>query len=222
MQIQSGLSLMDYLNDPAKSQQALDRAVQAQKQNVVGELTELDTGLGGMSDNEIDETLKKMEQGQSSVSLQSLDNMIAFHSKPVTTQLQDLAKRFGIETSTEIKLVEGKWQVAGADAEHAAPELQRLQQYLDADQGLQKRMDQLNRLSEFFEWGSTRDFAAQLKEAKVSETDVVSYLKQSRSHLMSMDSFTLSSSEVKLNSRGEAQHLFDAAKKLFGVSEPKS
>lgn len=222
MQIQSGLSLMDYLNDPARSQQALDRAVQYQQQNVAGELTELDAGIGQMSDGQIDETLKKIEEGQSSVSLKSLDNMIAFYMKPVAGQLQDLAERFGIKEQTQIKHIDGHWQVEGAEADDAAPELQRLQQYLDADQGLQKRMDQLNRLSEFYEWGLTRDNAAQLKEAKVADDDVVAYLKQGRSHLMGMDSFTLSTSELQLNSRGEAQHLYDAAKKLFGIAESKS
>ncbi|WP_102795093.1 hypothetical protein [Bowmanella denitrificans] len=217
MQIQSGLSLMDYLNDPAKSQEALDRAVQSQKQNLAKDLLEVDNSLDNASDKQMDETLKKMEEGQTTVSLQSLDNMISFHMKPVAEQLQDLAKRFDVNQSVEIKLQDGKWQVEGADAEDAEPGLKRLQQYLDADQGLQKRMDQLNRLSEFYEWGNTREYAAQLKEAKVSQEDVVAFLKTSRTHIMGLDSFSVSSAEVSINSRGEALKLLEAAQKSLGV-----
>lgn len=212
MQIQTGSTLFDYLDDPGKASQTLQKLAENQHKPVAQDLAGLQQDL---DDNRLDYTLEKIESGESSISLQTLDNMIAFHSRPASEDLGEMAERLGIKGEVAISLVDGKWQVEGADAEGADPAVVRLQQYLDANQDLQKRLDQLNRLSEFYEWGKTREYATELKTAGMGESQLVDYLKASREHLLGLDSFSLSSDGLSLQSRGQAESLYHQAREAL-------
>lgn len=213
MQIQNGLSLFDYLDDPQKSQQSLQQIASNAGQNIGAELTELgQTGRGQM-----DEVLKKIESGESAVKLQTLDNMIAFNQRPVAAELQDLADRLNLPQPVSLQHQQGKWQVVGADAEPEDKSLQRLQQYLDANQPLQDKLSQLSRLSEMYELGKTREFAAELKAQEVPEQKVVDFLTHSRDHLKAASDISLYREELKIRSRGQAQSLYDSARKTLGL-----
>ncbi|WP_438863998.1 hypothetical protein [Neptunicella sp.] len=95
--------------------------------------------------------------------------------------------------------------------------LQRLQDYLDRNEGLQKKLDQLNAMSEFYEFGQTQQFAKQLQEADVPEADVVNFLTSSREYIQGLDSFSLSANGLDLTSRGESDALIDVATKQFDL-----
>ncbi|WP_416306448.1 hypothetical protein [Neptunicella sp. SCSIO 80796] len=262
MQIQTtGLSLFDYLSDPDKSNQTLQSLAQKQKQDISGDLSSLTDSISlGQTDN----PLQVLESGMGSVSLKTVNNMIAFNLRPVAEDLQQMADRFGITDPVEVKLVEGKWQVQGittedsetspddevadtdteaqstetsesetespseitdpaeeaaAQADKAAREqaLQRLQDYLDRNQALQKKLDQLNAMSEFYEFGQTQEFAKQLQEANVPEADVVNFLTSSREYIQGLGSFSLSAGGMELTSRGESDTLIEQAVKKFDL-----
>ncbi|WP_141096150.1 hypothetical protein [Lacimicrobium sp. SS2-24] len=214
MQIQTGQSLFDYLDNPQKSQQNLEQLASNGHQNMRAELTE----LSDTSREQMDEALKKMESGESSVKLQTLDNMIAFNLRPVAAELQDLSGRLGLPQPLTLEQQQGKWQVVSESSEQQSKSVERMQQYLDANQPLQEKLSQLSRLSEMHEWGKTREFAAELKTQGAAEEKVVDFLSHSREHIKGLNDISLSSDEVRLQSRGEAQRLFDVASKNLGLN----
>lgn len=213
MQIQNGLSLFDYLDNPEKSKQSLQQIAEKSSQNLGTELTE----LGQTGREQMDDVLKKMESGESAVKMQTLDNMIAFNLRPVAAELQDMAARLNLPQPVSLQHEQGKWQVEGADADSENKSLQRLQQYLDANQPLQDKLSQLSRLSEMYELGRTREFATELKSEGVSEQKVVDFLSSSRDHLKAASDISLYREELKLQSRGEAQSLYDNARQNLGL-----
>ncbi|ALS98322.1 hypothetical protein [Lacimicrobium alkaliphilum] len=213
MQIQNGLSLFDYLDDPQKSQQSLQQIASNAGQNIGAELTE----LGQTGREQMDDVLKKIESGESAVKMQTLDNMIAFNLRPVAAELQDLADRLNLPQPVSLQQQQGKWQVEGADAEPENKSLQRMQQYLDANQPLQDKLSQLSRLSEMYELGKTREFATELKAQDVLEQKVVDFLTHSRDHLKAASDISLYREELKIQSRGQAQSLYDSARKTLGL-----
>lgn len=214
MQIQAtGLTLFHYLADADKADKALEKAVASQKHSISTELSNMESGL---QSGQIDETLKRLQSGEGGISLQTLDNMIAFNLRPIQKDLADMASRLGFDEALDVTLIDGKWQI---QSDQANASTEQLQYYLDHNPGLTAKLGRLNSLSEFYELGQSQQYALQLKEAGLEEKQLVTYLTRSRESIFAMDSFQISSKDVQLLSRGESARLFEQAKTEFGLSE---
>lgn len=211
-------SLFDYIGNSANADSAFDKAIARQKSDIGNELRGLQHDI---TNGNVDETLERLQSGDSSLNLQTLDNMLNFNMINVAKDLQQVATDLGINTEIEIKNVDGKWQVQNQlDPDNRAQ--QQLQNYLDRNKGLQTKLDTINKLSEMVELGKSQSFAKQLQEAEVSEPDVVTYLTQAREYLFSIDSFSLSSKKLSITSQGEAENFFAEVKTTLGLSESSS
>ena len=237
MQIQNyGVSLFDYMDSPEKGDEALQRLVDGQ--NATISENNIGSNLKGLSDTlklgEVANPLALMESDLSSISLQTINNMIGYNLRPVADDLQQMAARLGITEEITIELQDDKWQVKGLNPEPTDPaeevdenpttsqldkNMQKLQDYLDRNQGLQNKLDQLNKLSEFYEFAQTQNNAAALKEADVGEESLVSFLSSSREYLYGLNSFSLSEDNFAITSRGAAELLYEQAKENFGVDD---
>ena len=214
MQIQTtGLNLFDYLADADKADKALEKAVAWQKNNISTELGNIQSSL---QSGQIDDALKRLQSGEGGISLQTLDNMIAFNLRPVQADLVDMAARLGIEQSVELTLSGGKWQIHSNDL-GAKGATEQLQHYLDRNKALTTKLGKLNSLSQFYELGKTQQYALQLKDAGVEEKQLVNFLTASRQSIFALDNFQLSANSLSLGSRGEAANLFAKAKAEFDL-----
>ena len=196
-----------------KADKALEKAVASQKTNISAELSSLQSSL---QSGQIDDALKRLQSGEGGISLQTLDNMIAFNLRPIKKDLLDLAAQLGIEQSVELHLQQGKWQVQNSDSVPSAA-IEKLQHYLDHNKALSSKLHKLNSLSEFYELGNTQQYALQLKDSGVKEEELISFLSESRQTLFAMDSLQLSAKDLSLLSRGQSATLFEQAKTRFGL-----
>lgn len=214
MQVQNAaLTLFDYIGNSAKADSAFDKAIAQQKNDIGTELRGLQKEI---STGKVDETLDRLQSGDSSLNLQTLDNMLNFNMISVSEDLQQVAADLDINSEVDITQVDGQWQVQGAKDSRA---LEQLQSYLDRNKNLQSKLDTINKLSEMVELGKSQEFAKQLQEADISEPDVVTYLTQARDYLFSIDSFSLSSKKLSLLSQGEAENFFAEVKQTLGLSD---
>lgn len=209
------LSLFDYIANSSKADSVLENLAAKQKQNVANDIRTLQSDIVS---GDMDTTLTKLQSGETSLNLQSLDNMLNFKMLAVTKDLQSVAAELGIKSAVDIKNIDGQWQVQGQTTP-ANKALQQLQNYLDHNKKLQDKLDTLNKLSEMFELGTSQEYAKQLQEADISEADVITYLTQAREYLFSLDSFTLSSKTFDITSRGEAEVFFNEVKQTLGLSD---
>lgn len=216
MQVQnSALTLFDYIGNSSNTDSAFDNAIALQKNDMQSQLTGLQNDI---SSGDVDDTLERLQNGESALSLQTLDNMLNFNMISVSKDLQQVAKDLGINNEVEIKNVDGQWQVQNqGDPDNKA--LGQLQSYLDRNESLQKKLDTINKLSEMVELGASQQYAKQLQEADISEPDVVTYLTQAREYLFSIDSFSLSSQQLSITSRGEADGFFEEVKNTLGLTD---
>jgi hypothetical protein len=217
MQVQNkALSLFDFIGNANKADSSLEHAIAKQKAstNMANEIRELQSDI---SSDKVDDTLARLNNGDSNLSLQTIDNMLNFKMMSVSEDLQQVAADLGINSEVQISHIDGQWHVKGASDNNRS--LQQLQNYLDRNAGLQSKLDTVNQLSEMVELGQSQEFAKQLQAADVSEPDIVTYLTQAREYLFSIDSFNLSSKKVSLVSRGEAQNFFVEVKQTLGLSE---
>ena len=214
MQVQNkSLSLFDYIGNPNNTNSGFEKAIAGQQSTIGSEIRDLQSDF---STAKVDDTLARLQNGDSSLSLQTLDNMLNFTMLSVSKDLQQTAADLGLVGDVDIQLVEGQWQVQGNQDERS---VQQLQNYLDRNKGLQTKLSTINQLSEMVELGKSQQYAKQLQEADVSEPDIVNYLTQAREYLFSLDRFSLSAQNLSLASQGEAEQLFAQLKQTLGLSD---
>jgi hypothetical protein len=214
MQVQNTrLSLFDYMGNSTKADSALKESISSQKNNLAGEIRGMQ---GNLAVGNVDDALERLHHGENGLSLQTLDNMLSFNLRPVAKDLQQTAADLGLNFDVQLKQQDGKWQ-AISDQDPQPKGLQKLQSYLDRNQGLQTKLNSLNALSEFYELGQSQEYAKELQAAEVHENDVVTYLTQSREYLFGLDSFYVSDKGLSIASRGESQGLFNEMKKNLGL-----
>jgi hypothetical protein len=218
MQVQNNkLSLFDYIGNLSNTESGFEKAIAGQKSNLGNEIRGLQSDF---SAQKVDDTLERLQNGDTSLSLQTIDNMLNFNMIAVSKDLQQMAADLGIEGDVKITHGDGQWQVKSAtDGDRA---LQQLQTYLDRNKGLQTKLNTINQLSEMVELGKSQAFAKQLQEADISEPDVVTYLTKAREYLFSIDSFSLSNKHLTLTSQGEAENFFAEVKQTLGLSDNKT
>ncbi|WP_340680701.1 hypothetical protein [Paraglaciecola sp.] len=218
MQVQKNtLSLFDYIGNSSNTDADFEQAIARQKSNIGSEIRGLQSDF---SAQKVDDTLERLQNGDTSLSLQTIDNMLNFNMISVSKDLQQMADDLGINSDVNITHVNGQWQVQGTtDGDRA---LQQLQTYLDRNKGLQTKLNTINQLSEMVELGKSQAFAKQLQEADISEPDVVTYLTKAREYLFSIDSFSLSNKHLSLTSQGEAENFFAEIKQTLGLSDSKT
>tara|TARA_R110000868_G_scaffold315066_1_gene575984 strand:- start:769 stop:1428 length:660 start_codon:yes stop_codon:yes gene_type:complete len=217
MQVQnSKLSLFDYIGNASNTDSGFEKAIAGQKSNLGNEIRSLQSDF---SAEKVDDTLARLQNGDTSINLQTLGNMLDFTMLSVSKDLQQVAADLGIKDEVDIKFVDGQWQVQTSSDERS---VQQLQNYLDRNKGLQTKLNTINQLSEMVELGKSQAFAKQLQEADISEPDVVTYLTQAREYLFSIDSFSLSSKNLTLTSQGEAENFFAEVKQTLGLSDTDS
>jgi hypothetical protein len=211
----SNLTLFDYITNSNKADSALQDAAIRQKFDVASDIRNLQQDI---ISGDIDTTLTQLQSGESSLNLQTLDNMLNFNLLAVSKDLQQVAHDLGITNEVEIKQIDGQWQVQNQN-DPQDRSLSQLQDYLERNNKLQKQLDNVNKLSELVELGASQQYAKQLQKADISEPDVVTYLTQAREYLFSIDSFSLSTTHLTLNSRGEAEPFFENVKQTLGLSD---
>jgi hypothetical protein len=209
----SNLTLFDYITNSNKADSALQDAAVRQKFDVATDIRNLQQNI---ISGDIDITLTQLQSGESSLNLQTLDNMLNFNLLSVSKDLQQVVRDLGISEEIEIKQIDGQWQVQQTSQNKP---LSQLQSYLERNNKLQKQLDTMNKLSELVELGASQQYAKQLQKADISEPDVVTYLTQAREYLFSIDSFSLSSKHLSLGSRGEAENFFAEVKQTLGLSD---
>lgn len=209
----SNLTLFDYITNSNKADSALQDAAVRQKFDVATDIRNLQQDI---ISGDIDITLTQLQSGESSLNLQTLDNMLNFNLLSVSKDLQQVVRDLGISEEIEIKQIDGQWQVQQTSQNKP---LSQLQSYLERNNKLQKQLDTMNKLSELVELGASQQYAKQLQKADISEPDVVTYLTQAREYLFSIDSFSLSSKHLSLGSRGEAENFFAEVKQTLGLSD---
>ncbi|MEP7704190.1 hypothetical protein [Paraglaciecola sp. 25GB23A] len=209
----SNLTLFDYITNSNKADSALQDAAVRQKFDVASDIRNLQQDI---ISGDIDTTLTQLQSGESSLNLQTLDNMLNFNLLSVGKDLQQVVRDLGISKEIEIKQINGQWQVQQTSQDKP---LNQLQSYLERNDKLQKQLDTMNKLSELVELGASQQYAKQLQKADISEPDVVTYLTQAREYLFSIDSFSLSSKHLSLGSRGEAENFFAEVKQTLGLSD---
>ena len=215
MQVQKAMTLFDYLGNGANADAAFDKAIAIQKNQMGQELRLLQKDIAQV---DVDSTLERLQSGEGSLSLQTLDNMRNFNLIQVNKDLQQVAADLGISAELEINYTDGQWQLAGEPQDDAA--LKQLQAYLQRNKPLQTKLDTINKLSEMYELGMTQQYAKQLKNADVSDEQIVSYLSDSRAYLFALDSFTLSARNgLHIQSQGQSAELFSERKALLGISD---
>jgi hypothetical protein len=208
----SNLTLFDYITNSNKADSALQDAAARQKFDVATDIRKLQQDITA---GDIDNTLTQLQSGESSLNLQTLDNMLNFNLLSVSKDLQQVVRDLGISAEIEIKHIEGQWQVQQTSQDKS---LSQLQSYLERNDKLQKQLDNMNKLSELVELGASQQYAKQLQKADISEPDIVTYLSQAREYLFSIDSFSLSSKHLSLGSRGEAENFFAEVIQTLGLS----
>lgn len=208
----SNLTLFDYITNSNKADSALQDAAARQKFDVATDIRKLQQDITA---GDIDNTLTQLQSGESSLNLQTLDNMLNFNLLSVSKDLQQVVLDLGISAEIEIKHIEGQWQVQQTSQDKS---LSQLQSYLERNDKLQKQLDNMNKLSELVELGASQQYAKQLQKADISEPDIVTYLSQAREYLFSIDSFSLSSKHLSLGSRGEAENFFAEVIQTLGLS----
>ena len=217
MQVQNNtLSLFDYIGNSSNTDSGFEKAIAGQKSNLGNEIRDLQSDFSAAK---VDDTLARLQSGDSSLNLQTLDNMLNFTLLAVSKDLQQVAAELGIAGEVDIHQVDGQWQVKGSSDERAG---QQLQNYLDRNKALQTKLNTINQLSEMVELGKSQAFAKQLQEADISEPDVVTYLTKAREYLFSIDSFSLSSKNLTLTSQGESENFFAEVKQTLGLSDKDS
>lgn len=222
MQVEkSPLSLFNYIGNSSNTDTGFEKAIARQNSNIASEIRSLQSDI---SQENVDATLERLQNGDSSLSLQTIDNMLNFNLISVSKDLQQVANDLGINSEINLTQVDGKWQVQGLtnDDDGNNKALQQLQNYLDRNKALQGKLDTINQLSEMLELGKSQEFAKQLQDADVSEPDVVTYLTKAREYLFSIDSFSLSSKHLTPTSQGEAENFFAEVKKTLGLSDNNS
>jgi hypothetical protein len=219
MQVQnSGSTLFDYIGNRGKADSALEQSIASQGYNLAGEIRGVQSSL---ATGKVDDALARLQAGENGLNLQTLDNMLNFNLRPVAEDLTQTAQDLGLHLDVQIKQKDDKWQVVSAQ-DPQPKGLQQLQSYLDRNQGLQNKLNNLNSLSEFYELGQSQEHAKALQAADVHEDDVVTYLTQSREYLFGLDSFYLSDKGLSIASRGESEGLFTQVKETLGLSEAKT
>lgn len=214
MQVQnSGLTLFDYIGNSSKADSALKQSITSQSYNLAGEIRGVQSNLAA---GNLDDALARLQAGENGLNMQTLDNMLSFNLRPVTEDLTQVAKDLGINFDVQIRQQDAKWQVI-SEQDPQPKSLQQLQNYLDRNQGLQNKLNNINSLSEFYELGQTQEYAKVLQAADVHEDDVVTYLTQSREYLFGLDSFYISDKGLSVASRGGSDGLFEEVKKTLGL-----
>ena len=207
------LGLFDYIGNSNNTNSGFEKAIAAQQSNIGNEIRDLQSDFSAAK---VDDTLARIQNADTSLNLQTLDNMLNFTLLAVSRDLQKTAAGLGIAGQVDILQVDGQWQVQGSKDERA---LHQLQNYLDRNKGLQTKLSTINQLSEMVELGKSQEYAKQLQEAGVSEPDVVNFLTQAREYLFGLDRFSLSSQNLSFASQGEAEQLFAQVKQTLGLSD---
>ncbi|AWL10879.1 hypothetical protein HMF8227_00373 [Saliniradius amylolyticus] len=205
-------SLLDYLNDPGKAKQQLQSlgVNQQQSQDIGEDLTALTQSL---SSDDLASLAEQIQTGETSVSLNRLQNMVGFYSQSINTELEHQISRFGLEQhSVLIEQRQGQWQVT---ADEAAPlqQLERLQSYLNKDERLATGMQHLAQLSSLSEWTQLQQQASQMQQDGADKEQLVAMLTQGREAIMGTRHFINGPNKgVALASSGLAEQMLDAMK----------
>lgn len=204
--ISSSLSLLDYINNPAKGRAFLESQISnAPSQNGLQE--ELAQFSSPIDTGEIEALIKKMESGESSLSLTTLTNMRDFYAKKIEKEVQTLAARFDITLPVELDVSNNQWS-AELPVSASNNETGRFESYLSKDERLSKMLSQYMRLSDTVEVSESREYANQLKGASIDDETIVNYLKSVRDSVSSNTGLRISSEDAYSKVQGEAKSAF--------------
>ncbi|WP_158965693.1 hypothetical protein [Paraglaciecola sp. L3A3] len=201
MQINKALTLFDYIGDNNKSTSILEDLANKQGQNIAGNIQAVDTEL---SLGQFEGTLDKIEKGEIEVNSATLENYFQFNKNKLNNEFKQLADVYQINIDSEITIEDGKLLVSG-DTKNA----KQLQQYLDADQRLNKLVQQSSRLSKLIEWDQAKQQAAKLKEQDVPEQQIVDFLKEGRQVVNNDNKLLFTNVGLGFTSEGQTQVLVD-------------
>ena len=208
MYVSNTPSLLDYIGDPEKSKNTLSELASrprgAEMASDIRSLTVL------QSDEGIEQTVEKIASGDTSVSLNRIGNLLEHIKGNVFTDLQDVAGRLGISGEISFSRENGNWTVNQDEQTEPSAGIDRLQQYLDKASGLNNKLSQIKQLSEMFELGQAREYANTLKAQGAEDSQIVTFLTDTRARIFAEDNLTLSQQGVVAKSEGVSTRLYNA------------
>ena len=215
MQVRNqAMSLFNYLENQAASDQALKNAADKQSANNIQDLSLVNLGI---SQGNFDEMLSEMEKGTLNVNLKTMGNYVDFNMQKLNREVGDLAQSFGLNLPTEISLEDGKLSVLDD-----SPAGQSFQDYLDKDSRLNSLAQQTGKLSQFYEWGLVREQAGSYQNSGVDDDNLLGFLQEGREKIVHQNRLLIDSDGVQYLSQGQSGQLAEKFNEQFGYDASKN
>ncbi|WP_414830532.1 hypothetical protein [Alteromonas sp. H39] len=208
MYVSNTPSLLDYIGDPEKAKNTLSELASRPKGTEMASDIRSLTAL--QSDEGIEQTIEKIAAGDTSVSLNRVGNLLEHIKAKVFTDLQDVAGRLDISGEISFSRENGNWTVSQEGQTESSAAIDRLQQYLDKASDLNNKLSQINQLSEMVELGQAREYASTLKSQGAEDSQIVTYLTDTRARIFAEDKLMLSQQDVVAKSEGVSTRFYNA------------
>ena len=206
MYVSNQTTLFDYINNPEAAKNTLDNLAhmpsKAQAAQDIRSLGEAHSDAG------IQETLDKIDAGDTSVSLSTIGNMLEHYKSKVSADLQDIAGN--LDAPLTLTKQNDRWMLALPEGQTDAKALSRIQQYIDKDHRLTDTLSQINQLAEMHELGTARTYADTLKSSGVDDDDIVTFLSNTREQIFSEDSLQFVDGKLAANSENMAKSAYES------------
>lgn len=205
------MNLFTYLDNQAAADDVLKNVAEKQKSNSFQDLNLVSVGITG---GNFDDMLSAMEKGELNVDLQTMGNYVDFNMQKMEKEVLQLARGFGVSMPVEINIEDGQLQVLDDSDEG-----QKLQDYLDRDERLNKLVQQTGKLSQFYEWGLVREQASKYQESGVDDGELLEFLQEGRENIVHQNRLLIDSEGVQYLSQRQSQSLIEKYSEKFGYGE---
>jgi len=210
MDIQSkfaSASLFQYLdnNQPGDSSR-LDAIISKSRNDIRQQVNDIEQST--RSFNSIEQMVDKITSGKANLSQEAIDDMFAFYYEQVSSEVEGLAKRFGVSELPPFGFDDGQLQATMPDNSTKAQ--QRLLDYFERDSRLSERLSRLQGLTQLRELSASHQYANQLQQGGISDSQVENYVLSSRADVLENDSFTIKVGRLVPDNLGIAAEGFKA------------
>ncbi|MFC3094346.1 hypothetical protein DRW07_14340 [Alteromonas sediminis] len=217
MDIQSkfaSASLFQYLenNQPGDSSR-LDAIVSKSRNDTRQQVNDIEQST--RSFDSIEQMVDKITSGKANLSQEAIDDMFAFYYEQVSSEVEGLAKRFGVSELPPFGFDSGQMQATTPD--NITKGQQRLLDYFERDSRLSERLSRLQGLTQLRELSASHQYANQLQQSGMSDNQVENYVLSSRAAVLENNSFTIKIGRLVPDNLGIAA---EAQRRVSQLSSP--
>jgi len=210
MDIQSkfaSASLFQYLdnNQPGDSSR-LDAIISKSRNDIRQQVNDIEQST--RSFNSIEQMVDKITSGKANLSQEAINDMFAFYYEQVSSEVEGLAKRFGVRELPPFGFDDSQLQATTPDNSTKAQ--QRLLDYFERDSRLSERLSRLQGLTQLRELSASHQYANQLQQGGISDSQVETYVLSSRAAVLENSSFTIKVGRLVPDNLGIAAEGFKA------------